>query len=198
MRDRETILFATSSTADFGFANIILTSGSADHISRGHRDIGALPFTLIKEAIEQTTQVYSSHMVGRLLFVSTNVSRGNYPMTIVVERVQTSGKIITATWKDRVSGSVIWDSTNNLYTDFDSDADVLYVSRGPAVASYAAEDDQNPDIWYRYAIEDNSHTGVTIFRAKEFIGLSRGAQIASSFLGVSELQIRERLNALSF
>lgn len=197
MTDSEPVIFSTSSTADFGFANIFLTSRSADHISIGHRDIGALPFTLIKEAIEQTTHVYSSHMIGRLVFVSTNVNRDDYPMAVVVERVRESGKVVTATWKGRVSGSVIWDSTNNLYTNFDRDADILYVSRGPAVRAYAVEDEQNPDVWYRFGMEDESHTGVTIFRAREVIGLDRGAQIASSFLGISEVQIRERLQTLT-
>jgi uncharacterized protein YuzE len=85
------------------------------------------------------------------------------------------------------------DSTNNLYTNFDLDADVLYVSRGPAVESYAVEDEENPDIWYRYAIEDGSRTGITIFRARQSVGFDHGARIASSFLGISETRIRERI-----
>ena len=93
-------------------------------------------------------------------------------------------------------GSTIWDSTNGLNANLDQSADILYVSRGAAVPAYTQEDEDNPDIWYRFAINDHSPIGVTIFRAAGYIGRDRAAQITSAFLGLSGTQIRERLAAL--
>jgi hypothetical protein len=188
------VVFATVSNADLGFAEIYLTQRQADHISIGHRDVGSLVYTIVKQAIEQTTQIYLSAVPRRLVYLSSNVTtRSGHPMTVVIERVESKGKVITATWKDKVRGMIIWDSTNGLYANFDDESDVLYISRGPSVISYASEDPHDPDIWYRYSDDDNSHTGVTIFRAKELKSREMLAKIASYFLGVAETQIADRL-----
>jgi uncharacterized protein YuzE len=82
-----------------------------------------------------------------------------------------------------------------LYVNLDDESDILYISRGPAVASYATEDSSDPDIWYRFSDVDNARTGVTIFRAREIKGAEEIARIASEFLGLTKAQISERLTA---
>jgi hypothetical protein len=51
-------------------------------------------------------------------------------MAVVIERVSDKGKVITATWKDKVFGRIIWDATNGFYVSFDEEVDVLYISMG--------------------------------------------------------------------
>lgn len=192
------VVFTASSSADFGLEKIFLTEDRLSHIMTGHRDLASVPFLSIKTAIENVTYVYNSHINHRLLFVSSSVTKGSraYPLMVVVERSDHSGEIITASWKGNITGSVLWDSTNGLYTNFDEKADILYISQGPAIASYASEDEKDRDVWYRYSIDDDLPTGVTIFRAKARKGAAEGARIAAAFLGISEAQIQERLSAV--
>ena len=190
------IIFQTTSPVDLGFTKIILTEERAHHISTGHRDIGTLPNQLVKSAIEKPTHVYNSHIAGRYQFLSGNVqTRGGRPIVVIVERKAETGEIITATWKDRVNYPIIWDSDNGLYSNLDKGADILYVSRGPAVISYAVEDNDDPDIWYRYSDKDNGHTGITIFRVTRRQKTDVVRRIAD-FLGITEQQISQRINNL--
>jgi hypothetical protein len=195
----EIIIFEARSPADLGFTNIVLTAERADHISTGHRDLGMLPNQLIRAAIEGTTQVYDSHIAGRYEFLSNNVrTRGGRPAVVIVEREKEAGKIITASWKDKVNKPIIWDSDNELYSNFDSDSDVLYVSRGPAVVSYAVEDESDPDFWFRYSDDDASHTGVTVFNAQEHARTRRDRLVRriSEFIGLADTQIAGRIERL--
>jgi hypothetical protein len=146
-------VFVTSSNVDFGFTEIVLTVRSANHIMIGHRDIGTLPITLLKEAIEKTTHVVVSSVPRRFVFLSRDVTTASgRPIAVIVERPDSAkeaslqGKIITATWKDDIRGKMVWESNNGLYSSFDDQADILYISRGSAVVSYAVEDEINPDI----------------------------------------------------
>lgn len=193
------IIFEARSPADLGFTNIILTAERADHISTGHRDLGMLPNHLIRAAIEETTQVYDSHTAGRYEFLSNNVrTRGGRPAVVIVEREKEAGKIITASWKDKVNRPVIWDSDIELYSNFDPESDILYVSRGPAVVSYAVEDETNPDFWFKYSDDDESHTGVTVFNAREYARVRRNilVQRISEFIGLADTQVAGRIDRL--
>jgi hypothetical protein len=199
MASTSIIVFQAISPADLGFTNVFLTDERADHISSGHRDIGALPNQLIRTAVEQPTHVYDSHIAGRFQFMSANVSRSGRPMVVIVERRQDVGEIITATWKDKINYPIIWEADSDLYANLDEGADILYVSKGPAIASYAVEDNHEPDIWYRFSDKDNSHTGVTVFRALDRsrrMGTGELARIIAAFLGISETQIRQRIEPI--
>lgn len=198
-------LFTTISNADFGFSEIFLTDRGSRHITRGHRDIASLPMLLIKSAVENATQVFDTHMDNRLMFVSSNVTNSSgRPMGIVIERIDATiegtpkGKVITATWRDNTETNyrVLWTATSNLYTDFDNESNILYISIGPSIESYAKENNDNPDFWYRYADRDDAHTGITIFRAT-CKTLQQILLISSEFLGISEEQIKDRLDKLS-
>lgn len=192
------LIFSAQSRVDLGLAHIYLTAGGIAHLNLGHRDIALLPITLLKEAVERPTEVYRSHIVGRVVLYSSEVQKEGHPMAVMIERTSDGGKIITASWKDKIQGSVIWESTSGIYASHDEDSDILYVSRGVAVPSYAVEDAENPDFWFRYSMSDNSHTGVTIFRAGE-IWRSKFEEMTrrvSDFLEVSHTQISERLSPL--
>ncbi len=195
------IVFSTVSNVDFGIGEIILTTNRADHIAIGHRDIASMPMTLLKSAIEQTTHVMWGNTEGRIVYISQNVTRGKgRPMAVVVERVEaatgTTGKVITASWYDGPPTKfVIWDSNVGFFATLDESADILYVSRGPALDAYAVEDNEDRTIWYRYADLDNSHVGVTIFAASRKT-LEALAAIASKFLNTSTEQMRGRLAAV--
>lgn len=192
----ENFVFTAVSMADFGFREVFLTAKGADHITlRGHRDLGASPHR-IREAIEQATYVVAGNRPHRLVFYSTAiVNKSGRPMAVVIERVSDRGKVITATWKDKVPSQKIWDATNGFYIDFDEESDVLYISMGAAVDAYAVENEDDRDIWYRKADVDDSPVGVTIFGAKERETKDRSwiARIASEFLGVAREQLEERL-----
>jgi Protein of unknown function (DUF2283) len=119
-------------------------------------------------------------------------------MAVIVERVSNEGEIITATWKDKVFGPIIWDATNGFYIDFDEDVDVLYISTGAAIEAYAVENEHDRDIWYRKADADNSPVGITIFRAREREKKEKGwiARVASEFLGLTQAQLGERIESI--
>jgi hypothetical protein len=69
------------------------------------------------------------------------------------------------------------------------------MSRGPAAVSFATEDANDPDVWYRFFEDDGSHVGVTVFRAKDrrIEALDTLVVLISSFMGLAETQIRDRL-----
>jgi len=125
-----------------------------------------------------------------------NIS-GRHPLAVMVESGGSDqGKIITSTWKDNVKGRVLWESTNGFYTDFDEDGDIVYISKGSVIDTYAAEDDADGDIWYCKSDSDDAPVGVTIFRAREREQKNSGwiAGVASAFLGLTREQINDCLN----
>lgn len=191
------LVFVTKSTADFGFTEVYLTYGRRDHISLGHRDLAEFYLT-IKEAVERTTHAVAGNQPNRIVFYSTEVKNksGKRPLAVVVERNSGRGEIITSTWKDKVKGRILWESTNGFYADFDEGADILYVSKGPATEAYAVEDDNDGDIWYRKSDIDDSPVGVTVFRARERELKNAGwiARVVSAFLGLTQEQISERID----
>ena len=89
----------------------------------------------------------------------------------------------------------LWDESNGLYTHFDAEEDILYLSRGPAVDSYARISEHDERFWFRYSDADDSKTGVTIFGARKMQADDPEdlAKRVADFLGVGRPQVLERI-----
>lgn len=197
--NRNDIIFEVVSTADFGSGPIRLTEGGARHIQLGHRDISRSLHTSVKEVLEKPTEVYEGNTQDsdRLLYLSGNVrSSGGRPLAVVVEKGARFSEVVTATWKQPVPRVALWSSSNDLYTHFDHDHDVLYVSVGPADAAYVEEDPKDDTIWFRHRDSDSAPVGVTVFDVqRKLLTVEDVAGKIARFLGLAETQILDRLQA---
>lgn len=147
------------------------------------------------------THIYRSKTDDRrLLFVSHNVLTGkNRPMKVVIERVGEEGKIITATWSGgSVSEQLVWDASGALYTNYDTQHDVFYVSKGTSAVEYAEDDSKFEQMWLRKNEETDAPQGVTIFGLKKLPAENREElfQRIASFLGVTSDEIGLRANSV--
>jgi uncharacterized protein YuzE len=191
------IVFTAVPNVDMGFTEVFLTARGADHISIGHRDIGGVVHTLVRSAIEQTTHVVASTVARRLVYYSAQITNyQGHPMAVIVEREAGGrGKIITATWKDEVNGTLVWDSENGLYVNFDDDSDILYVSRGSSEMAYASEDKTEANVWYRFSEETGNHVGVTLFDARKETTRERIILLIAEFLGLADVHVAKRISS---
>lgn len=118
-------------------------------------------------------------------------------MKVVVERVGEQGKVITATWSSPShTEELIWDSSGALYTNYDAQNDVLYISKGATAVEYASDDEEFENLWLRKNDEDESPQGVTIFGLKKLVQEERDMlfQRIALFLGVTRDEIMLRSN----
>jgi hypothetical protein len=118
-------------------------------------------------------------------------------MKVIIERIGSEGKVITATWSgSKFSEQLVWDSSGTLYTNYDDGHDILYISRGPADAEYAEDDPQFASMWLRKRDTDDAPQGVTIFGLKKLPIDQRDELFTrvASFLGVTKDEIGLRAN----
>ena len=200
-------IWNVSSAAAVPFTKIYMDDEQAEHIARGHREFANVHLP-IKEAAENPTHVYeskASHSSDaahkRLQFVSDNVrnSSGKRTIMVVVEREDGgAGKIVTATWKGSITGTVFWEAESNVFTHLDRGADIAYVSRGQPREAYSDEDPSEPSIWLRRADEDDAPVGVTVMEFSRYWGERREdlVQRVSTFLSLPQDDVRLRLNGL--
>lgn len=189
------LLWETKAAADLGMPKIYLSAEGLEHIRLGHRDIAELSHTLIKSAVEQTTAVYYGHS-GRFVFVSDEVTtKGGSSMAIIIERDEAGGKVVTATWTRQRRPPLIWDVSEGLYSHFDADSDVLYLSVGEARESYGEPSEDSLDIWLRYADDNDDPTGVTIFSAsaKSKEAIDSLIKVVATHLGISVAPVKRRI-----
>lgn len=160
-----TSIFTVTSTVDLAMTDIYLSDIAHAHILAGHRDLRSMMVLGVQATVEKSTAVYmSSKVPNRFLFKSDEVkSKGGNPMVVVVERHAEKGKIITASPRPNTKGQLIWESSGSIYSNYDDNADLLYISKGTARDADVIDSDEDDRIWYRAAEEDNSPVGVTIF-----------------------------------
>jgi hypothetical protein len=138
----------------------------------------------------------SAKVPDRFLFRSDDVqSKGGKAMVVVVERHAERGKIITASPRLNAKGQLIWESSGSIYSNYDEDADLLYISKGTAREAYVVDSDEDDRIWYRAAEEDDSPIGVTIFDLRRYWRqrVHELVQLISSFLNVPSAEIEGRI-----
>lgn len=201
------ILWETGSTALVPFTKIYMDENQAEHIARGHREFANLHLP-IQEAIANPTRVYeavrshpSDGAYKRLQFVSDNVrtASGRSFLMAVVERDQDgAGKVITATWKGSVAGSVFWEAESNVFTHYDKDHDIAYISRGTPREAYAEDDSEFPSIWLRRSDEDDTPLGVTVFEFSHFWSAQKEKLVEkiAAFMSLGKDDIKIRLGGM--
>lgn len=196
--DSTPIVFSVSSSADLAMRSYFLDDKQRQHILLGHRGLQNA-IIAIQSAVEEPTHIYRSKTAdNRLLFVSQKVVTGKgRPMKVVIERVGEHGKIITATWSSAThTEELIWDSSGTLYTNYDEQNDVLYISKGATAIEYASDDEEFENVWLRKNDEDELPQGVTIFGLKKLVEEERDRlfQRVALFLGVTKDEIMLRSN----
>jgi len=194
------IIFSVSSVADIGLDNYYLNESGYYHIILGHRDLRNIILTGVKETIENPTHVHrSSYNLKRFQFLSYKVvSAGGHPLNVIVEAENTSGKIITASPKAKISGPMVWDKETGIYASYDRKSDVLYISHGSSDPAYADDDPTDDRIWLRFFEGDNSPAGMTIFEAYNMWSADgdKLAKRVSEFLGVHSNTVKTRVSNL--
>jgi hypothetical protein len=88
-------------------------------------------------------------------------------MKVVVERVSERGKVIAALWSRSPREVLVWESSANIYSNYDPDGDVLYVSKGASVDEYTDGEDEM-GVWHRRSEDDDTPTGVTVFGVRKW------------------------------
>ena len=192
------IIFSVSSIADIALRTYYLDDRQRQHILLGHRGLAQAGLVAVQTTVEGPTHIYRSKTDdNRFLFVSQNVvmGRGGRPMKVVIERTGETGKIITATWSNNsFSEELVWDSSGALYTNYDEQHDIFYISKGSARLEYSEDDPDYEMLWLRRNDDDNSPQGVTIFGLKRIAGDERDNlfQRIALFLGATKDDIRLR------
>jgi hypothetical protein len=195
-----TIIFSVASAADLALRSYFLDDRQRQHILLGHRGLQNAIFA-IQSAVEQPTQIYRSKSDDRrLAFVSNNVLTGRgHPMKVIIERVGDRGKIITATWSSVAhSEELIWDASGALYTNYDREHDVFYISKGASAPEYAEDDAEFATMWLRKNEDNDEPQGVTIFGLRSLPEEQRMSLFhhVALFLGVTTDEIRLRSNPI--
>jgi uncharacterized protein YuzE len=192
-------IFSVSSAADLGVRRYYLDEIGLQHILIGHRDLRSFT-TGIEEAVKNPTHVYrSAYHSKRFQFVSTGVvtSRG-HPMNVIIELDTDSGRVVTATFKKKINGAVVWDQKSGLYASYDGASDVLYFSCGDARVSYAEDDEEDERIWLRRHEDDDTPSGITVFDAENLLKTKRSylTNKVAGFLMADIAEVERRLGSL--
>lgn len=196
------IIFNVISSVDLALDTYYLDDRQRQHILLGHRGLGDESISAVQATVEGPTQVYrSKNDDNRLLFVSTDIviGKGRRPMKVIIERVGTEGKVITATWSgSKFTEQLVWDASGALYTNYDAQHDVFYLSRGGSAMEYAEDDPNFNGMWLRKRDEDDMPQGVTIFGLKNLPRENREAlyERIAIFLGVTKDAIKLRINVV--
>ena len=142
----------------------------------------------------------SKTAANRLLFVPHSVVTGkDRPMKVVVEHIGAQGKVITATWSaGSQSEPLVWESSGTLYTNYDKDHDVFYISKGSTAPEYAEDDPKFGYLWLRKNDENDAPQGVTVFGLRDVPPQDKESLFSeiAFFLGVSKGDIELRANAI--
>jgi hypothetical protein len=149
----------------------------------------------IQAAVTEPTHIYASSVSGRYLFASQDVqSRAGHPMSVVVVRENERGKILTASIRAHHSEPLVYSSANSVYSNFDKDADIFYLSKGQAREAYAEDFSDDERLWLRRAEDDGAPIGITAFDFRSHWGTKIDVLInaVSRFLGIlpSEVEVR--------
>ena len=191
-------VFTTQSDADLGMSDIYLNDAQYRHMILGHRDLRSVVIMGIQQTIENPTHVYLSKSAGgRFVFRSDHVqTKSGKAMAVVVERDQDRGKVITATPHMNTGGQLVWESSGSLYSIYDKDGDLFYVSKGAARDAYAVESDEEC-LWFRLADADNAPLGATVFdlRKRWSSRIPELSKLVADFLNVLPTEISLRVDA---
>ncbi len=196
------VIFNVTSSADLALQTYWLDDRQRQHILLGHRGIAQTAISAVQSTIEVPTHIYRSKTDdNRFLFVSRDVVIGKQgrPMKVIVERVGSEGKIITATWSgNNFAEQLVWDSSGALYTNYDAQHDVLYVSKGATALEYAEDDPEIANIWLRRNDENDTPQGVTIFGLRKLPKNNRDAifEKVAAFLSVTKDEVELRANVV--
>lgn len=199
LTDPPIIFRIVSSSADLGLRGYFFDDRQRQHMLLGHRGLQSA-IIAIQSAVEGPTAIYRSKSDdNRFVFLSKNVQTGRRSlMKVIVERVGDEGKVITATWGGiSYSGQLVWDASGALYTNYDDQHDVFYISKGATTDEYA-DDDPEFDMWLRKREDDDTPQGVTIFGLRKFEEneINRIFERAALFLGVTRDEIKLRASAV--
>lgn len=193
----EDLVFSVTSAIDLGVNSYVLDGRGYQHIVDGHRELRNF-VAGIQDAVETPTHVYkSAYNNRRYQFASRNVTISNGAfMNVIVEINGVQGKVITASPKKSITGTIIWDRETGFYSSYDRDSDIMYMSIGEARDAYADDSGWNERVWFRYFCDDDSPAGVTIFDVKrmEDAHMARVMREAASFLGIDQSDVERRIN----
>jgi hypothetical protein len=169
------------------------------HIQLGHRGLTNITQTGIKATVETPTRVYlSAESPNRFLFHSTDVqTKSGKPLMVVVERQAARGRVITASPHPKPQGQMLWESSGSIYSSYDPESDLFYLSKGAATDTYVNAEEAH--IWFRVADSDDTPLGVTVFDLKSFWRENKSDLISkiSNFLMTAPKEIELRVeNAL--
>ena len=91
-----------------------------------------------------------------------------------------------------------WESSGTLYTNYDKDHDVFYISKGSTAPEYAEDDPKFDYLWLRKNDENDAPQGVTIFGLRDVPPQDKESLFReiAFFLGVSKGDIELRANAI--
>jgi len=195
-----TNVWTVTTLPDLGMTEIYLSEERLHHILLGHRDLRNVIQHVVKETVENPTSVnLSRYGRGRMVFTSANIqsARGK-SMGVVVEREDSRGKVITATQMTLPRRDLVWESAGSVYSSYDRDSDVFYVSKGGAQEAYVNDPEQEAGLWFRQSVDDDSPVGVTVFMFEHNWNPGRLHELAeqiAKFLFVLPSEIEARMKS---